>query len=111
MIDNEIPHETLDNIIIEAINTIGRKKKLDTNSIFGYLNKELHNSNITFTLTDTRLSNLTIDGKLEIKYPLGKASYWVKGNNALESCKSKTPTSSQSLPSLFVYETPITELN
>ena len=46
MIDNEIPHETLDNIIIEAINTIGRKKNPDTNSIFGYLNKELHNSNI-----------------------------------------------------------------
>ena len=44
MIDNEIPHETLDNIIIEAINTIGRKKRPDANSIFGYLNKK--NSNI-----------------------------------------------------------------
>ena len=43
------------------------------------------------TLFDTRLRNLTIDGKL-----FGKASYWVKDNNALESCKSKTPTSFKS---------------
>ena len=64
------------------------------NSIFEYLNRELHNSNITSILIDTRLSTLTIDGKLEIKYPLGKAAYWITGNNALESCKSKTATSS-----------------
>ena len=61
--------------------------------VLSYLNKELHNSNITSTFIDTRLSTLTIDGKLEIKYPLGKACYLVKGNNALEFCKSKTLTS------------------
>ena len=95
---NEITHETLDNIIIEAINTICCKtKETNLNSVFEYLNKELHNSNITFT----RLSTVTINGKLEIKYLLGKADYWVKGNNALESCKSKTPTSSPSLPFRF----------
>ena len=34
MIDNEITHETLENIIIEAINTIHRKKeRLDVNSV------------------------------------------------------------------------------
>ena len=84
------------------------------NSIFEYLNKELHNSNITSTLINTRLSTSTIDGKLEIKYPLGEVSYWVKGHNALESCKSKTlennpktPISSPSLPSPLVYETPV----
>ena len=71
------------------------KKRPDVNSIFEYLNKELHDSNITSTLIDTRLSTLTIDGKLEIKYPPRKVLYWVKGNNALESCKSKTPTSSR----------------
>ena len=38
------------------------------NYIFEYLNKELHNSSITSTLIDT----LTIDGKLEIKYPFRK---------------------------------------
>ena len=76
-----------------------------------YLNKELHNSNITSTFIDTRLRTLTIDRKLEIKYPLGKACYWVKGNNALESCKYKTLTSSPSLPSPLNYETPIIESN
>ena len=105
---NEITHETLDNIIIEAINTICCKtKETNLNSVFEYLNKELHNSNITFT----RLSTVTINGKLEIKYLLGKADYWVKGNNALESCKSKTPTSSPSLPFRFQYETPLIESN
>ena len=34
------------------------------NCIFEYLNKELHNSSITSTLIDTKLSILTIDGKL-----------------------------------------------
>ena len=45
------------------------KKRPDVNFIFEYLNKELHNSNITSTLIDTSLSTLTIDEKLEIKYP------------------------------------------
>ena len=82
------------------------------NSIFEYLNKELHNPNITSTLIDTRLSTLTIDGKLEIKYPLGKASYGLKAiNKALESYKSKTPTSSPSFPSPLNYETPMIESN
>ena len=60
------------------------------NYIFEYLNKELHNSSITSTLIDSKLSILTIDGKLKIKNPLGKTSYWVKGNNAPESSQSKT---------------------
>ena len=46
-----------------------------------------------------------------MKYPLRKASYWFKGNNALESCKSKTPASSSSLPSPLSYETPTIESN
>ena len=96
VIDNEIAHETLDNIIIEAIATISRKKKrLNVNSIFECLNKELHNTDITSTLIDSRLSTLTINEKLDIKYPIGKALYWVKDNNALQSCKSETPTSSR----------------
>ena len=88
------------------------------NYIFDYLNKQLHNSNITSTLIDIKLSILTIDGKLEIKYPLGKISYRVKGNNALESGKSKTlennpktPTYSPSLHSPLVYETLMIESN
>ena len=70
------------------------------NSIFEYLNKELHNLNITVRLIDTSLSTLTIDRKLEIKYPY-----------ALESCKSKTPTSSPPLRTPLNYETPIIESN
>ena len=64
----QITHDTLDNISIEAINTILHKKLSDVNSIFEYLNKEFHNPNISFTLIDTRWSTLIIDGKLEIKY-------------------------------------------
>ena len=69
------------------------------------------------SLTPDKVNILTIDWKLEIKYILGKTAYWVKVNNALESCKSKTenkpktPTSSLSLASPLVYETPITESN
>ena len=111
MIDNEITHEALENIIVEIINNILRKKRPDMCSIFEYLNKELHNSDITSILIDTRLSTLPIDGKIEIKYSLGKASYWVNGNNVLESCKSITPTSSPSLPSPLNYETPIIKSN
>ena len=48
---------------------------------------------------------------MKIKYSLGKESYWVKGSDALESRKSKTPTSSPSLPSPLNYETPIIESN
>ena len=60
----------------------------------------MHLSNITSTLIDTCLSTLTIDGKLEIKYP-----------DALECCKSKTLLSSASLSTALNYETPITESN
>ena len=60
MIENEIRHETLGNIIIEAINIIRRNKK------------DLYNSSITSTFMDIRLSTLTIGEKFEIKFPLGK---------------------------------------
>ena len=101
MVSSESINENIDMIEIE---TLLRRRtasllKLSTpftvtkndpmNYIFEYLNKELHNSSITSTLIDTKLSILTITGKLEIKYPLGKTSYWVKGNNALESVNLK----------------------
>ena len=63
MTENEITPETLDSIIIEAINTIRRNKKDPMNYIFEYLNKELHNSSITSTLIDTRLSTLKAHSK------------------------------------------------
>ena len=55
MIDNEITHETLYNIIIETINNICCKKIADKNSIFEYINKELHNPNILQDLVKTVL--------------------------------------------------------
>ena len=76
------------------------KKRPEVNSTFEYLNKEFHNSNITSTHIDTSLSTLTIDEKSEIKYPY-----------VLDSCKSKTATSSPSLPTPLNYETPIIESN
>ena len=47
-------------------------KKLESSSIFNYVNKELGKSDATHTLTET---NLTDDRKLEIKYPLEKIPY------------------------------------
>ena len=32
-------------------------------------------------MVDTRLSLLTVDGKLEIKYPSGKTSYWIRAES------------------------------
>ena len=41
-------------------------------SIFNYINKEIGKSDITYTLIEARLSGLTDDGKIEIKYLFGK---------------------------------------
>ena len=72
-IKSVITDETLDDLILNAIISIrNNKKRPDSNSIFEYINRELKNSDITHTLVDTRLSFLTVDGKLEIKYPPGK---------------------------------------
>ena len=40
VIDTEITYETLENIIVEAINTICHKKNPDVSSIFEYLKKD-----------------------------------------------------------------------
>ena len=70
-----ITDETLDDLILNAIISIrNNKKRPDSSSIFDYINRELKNSDITHTLVDIRLSLLTVDGKLEIKYPSGKTS-------------------------------------
>ena len=83
-----------------------------------YFNKELYNSNITFTFIDSRSITSTIDVKVQIKYPFGKTSNWVKGSKVLETCKSKILennlkilTSSPSLLSPLICETSIIESN
>ena len=75
-INSEIAEETSDDLILNGIKSIHcNKKRLDSSSIFNYVNKELGNFDITHTLIETSLSKLTDDGKLETKYPLGKVSY------------------------------------
>ena len=89
MIDNETLLRRGTAWLLKLSTLFAITKNDPMNRIFECL-KELHNSSITSTLTDSKLSILTIDRKLETKYPLGKTPYWVKGNNALESSKSKT---------------------
>ena len=49
-----ITDETLDDLILNAIiSTCNNKRRLDFNSIFEYINRELKNSDITHTLVDT----------------------------------------------------------
>ena len=81
------------------------------NSIFEYLNKNLTNSDSTHTQVKTRLSILTVDAKLDIKYPSVKTSYWIRAKSKQDlsssktmgkSCRTATPVASQ-----FNCETPI----
>lgn len=75
-INSEIAEETSDDLILNGIKSIHcNKKRLDSSSIFNYVNKELGNFDITHTLIEISLSKLTDDEKLETKYPLGKVSY------------------------------------
>ena len=68
-VDSEINEETLDNLILGAINSICcNKKGPDSNSIFNYVNKKLGNLDITRNFIETRLSHLIDNGKLKIKY-------------------------------------------
>ena len=56
---------------------------------------------------------LTGNSKLTIlseKHPTRSIKHWDPANLKYFQENRKTPTSSRSLPSLFVYETPITEL-
>ena len=78
-IESVIADVTLDDFIINAIISIrSNKKRPDSNSLFEYINSYLKNSNISHTWVETRLSLLTVDGKLVIKYPSGKTSDWIR---------------------------------
>ena len=82
---------TFDVLILKAIISIHNDKiRPDLNSIFDYINKELRNSDITYTWVETRLSFLTVDGKLDITYPSGKISYWVRAESKQDLSSSKT---------------------
>ena len=48
------------------------------------------------TLIETRLSLLTVDGKLEIKYPSEKLSYWIRVESEQDLSLAKTVGNSSS---------------
>ena len=75
MIENETLLRRRAALLLKLSTPFAVTKNEPMNFIFEYLNKELHNSSITSTLIDAKLSILTIDGILEIKYPLDKTSY------------------------------------
>ena len=93
-VESVIPDETLDDLILNAIMSIRNSKRPYSNSIF--LKRELKNSNITYTQVETRLPLLTVDGKLVIKYPSGKASYWIRAESEQELSSFKTVGNSSS---------------
>ena len=67
-IESVIADVILNDFILNAIISIrNNKKRPNSNSIFDYINRELINSDITHTLMETRLSLLTVVGKLEIR--------------------------------------------
>ena len=69
------------------------------------------NSDITYTRVETKLSLLTVDGKLDIKYPSGKTSDWIKAESEQDLSSSKTVGNSSStatpVASPLICETPI----
>ena len=61
-------------------------------------------------MVDTRLSLLTVDGKLEIKYPSGKTSYWIRAESEQDLSTSKTVGKSSTTSSPLIYEMPMISL-
>ena len=61
-------------------------------------------------MVDTRLSLLTVDGKLEIKYPSGKTSYWIRAESEQDLSTSKTVGKSSTTSSPLICEMPMISL-
>ena len=76
------------------------KKRPDLNSIVEYINRELRNSNITHNRVETKLSLLTVGGKLDTKYRSGKTSYSIiaESDQDLSSAKTVEDSSSTAAP-------------
>ena len=61
-------------------------------------------------MVDTRLSLLTVDGKLEIKYPSGKTSYWIRAESEQDLSTSKTVGKSSTTSSPLICAMPMISL-
>ena len=99
-INQKITDECLDNLILNAINTIRKNKtRPDASFIYEFIYKELKNLDITIEIIGKRLSTLTNNNKIENKSTNGKRCYFVKAP-ILRSAMDKP------LPLPVYYETP-----
>ena len=75
----------LDDIIINAINTIRKnKKRPDETSIYKFLNKNLENANLTKITIDERLTSMSNNNRVINKLTNGKNYYFVTNNESSE---------------------------
>ena len=78
-INQKIAYRCLDNLILNANNTIRKnKKRPEASSMYEFIYKELKNPDITIDILEKRLSSLTNNNKIENKSTNGKSSYFVK---------------------------------
>ena len=76
----------LDDIIINAINTIRKnKKRPDETSIYEFLNKNLENANPTKITINERLTSMSNNNRITNKLTNGKKSYFVTNNESPEA--------------------------
>ena len=75
----------LDNIIINAINTVRKNKKPpDETSIYEFFNKNLENANLTQVTINERLTSMSNNNRITNKLTNGKNSYFVTNNESSE---------------------------
>ena len=75
----------LDDIIINAINTITKiKKRPDETSIYEFLNKNIENANLTKRTIYERLTSMSNNNRITNKITNGKNSYFVTNNESSE---------------------------
>ena len=75
----------LDDIIINAINTIRKnKKRPDETSIYEFLNKNFENANLTKVTINERLTSMLSNNRITNKLANGKNSYLVTNNESSE---------------------------
>lgn len=77
-INQNIADECLENLILNAIKTIRKKKRPDVSSIHKFIYKELKNPDITIEVIKKRLPSLTNNNKIKNKPTNRKRSYFVK---------------------------------